>query len=271
MDQLLMDACAVLFGTQAGKAGPALLGRLSAAEVKRAFRRLALSTHPDTASGLASGPAGASRFIEALRAYELLASFLRGRGGRPAPSRPPAGAAARASGPRANPKGPAGPSGSRAKAGAAGASAAGGAEGGFTRRRAGGLYYRGPVPERRLRFAEYLYYSGLISWETLIEAIVWQRRGRLRFGEIAREFRWISREEIARVLRSRRHAEPMGQAAVRLRLLSDDEVAAILRRQRARQKPIGRYFVATEKMTPEELARRLFELLRHNARCRNRE
>jgi hypothetical protein len=44
------------------------------------------------------------------------------------------------------------------------------------RRREGGL------PPRPLRFAEYLYYSGRISWSDLAEAIAWQRRAGRRIG-----------------------------------------------------------------------------------------
>jgi hypothetical protein len=40
----------------------------------------------------------------------------------------------------------------------------------------------GGLPPRPLRFAEYLYYSGRISWAELAEAIAWQRRAGRRIG-----------------------------------------------------------------------------------------
>jgi hypothetical protein len=39
-----------------------------------------------------------------------------------------------------------------------------------------------PMPPRPLRFAEYLYYAGRISWADLAEAIAWQRRAGRRIG-----------------------------------------------------------------------------------------
>jgi hypothetical protein len=40
-----------------------------------------------------------------------------------------------------------------------------------------------PMPPRPLRFAEYLYYAGRISWSDLAEAIAWQRRAGRRIGQ----------------------------------------------------------------------------------------
>jgi hypothetical protein len=39
-----------------------------------------------------------------------------------------------------------------------------------------------PMPPRPLRFAEYLYYAGRISWAELAQAIAWQRRAGRRIG-----------------------------------------------------------------------------------------
>jgi hypothetical protein len=39
------------------------------------------------------------------------------------------------------------------------------------------------LPPRPLRFAEYLYYSGRISWADLAEAIAWQRHQGRRIGQ----------------------------------------------------------------------------------------
>ena len=38
------------------------------------------------------------------------------------------------------------------------------------------------VPKRKLLLGQFLYYSGLISWDTYIKAIAWQRRQRPRLG-----------------------------------------------------------------------------------------
>jgi hypothetical protein len=238
MEAKLLDACAVLLGPQARRAGQALLHQLTVAMVRTAFRRLALRTHPDTVGGSPDGV----RFIEASRAYELLMTFLLAR--RPCVRQRDPGphrGAQRAAGHRS-----AGPRPDRRKQ----------------------IYYHGPLPRRRLRLAEFLYYSGYISWQSLISALVWQRSGRPKFGEIARQLRIVSASDMARVLSLRARSEQIGAAASRLRLLSGEDVRRILRIQRARQRPIGRYFVEKERMSAEELSRLLRELFRHNARWR---
>ncbi len=110
------------------------------------------------------------------------------------------------------------------------------------------LFYRGPVPRRRLRLAEFLYYSGRIPWQSLINAIVWQRAMQPKFGELAREMQSISRPDLAKILGSRLRHEQMGETAQRLRLLTAAQVERILRMQRARRSLIGRYFVEKESM-----------------------
>jgi len=41
----------------------------------------------------------------------------------------------------------------------------------------------GSLPPRPLRFAEYLYYAGRITWTDLAEAIAWQRHAGRRIGQ----------------------------------------------------------------------------------------
>ena len=90
------------------------------------------------------------------------------------------------------------------------------------------MFYRGPVPRRRLRLAEFLYYSGRDSWQTLINAIVWQKMEKPKFGELARDLREISSQDLAKILVSKLLNEQTGQTALRLRLLTAREVQRIL-------------------------------------------
>jgi len=237
MDAKLLDACAVLLGPQARRAGQALLRQLTVGTVRAAFRRLALRTHPDRTAGSRDG----TLFIEVSRAYELLMAFVLAR------STPAAAQAHRTH------ESPPRPSAARPSP---------------SRQRTREVFYHGPLPRRRLRLAEFLYYSGCISWQSLISALVWQRTGRPRFGEIARQLRLVSENDMMRVLQSRARHEQTGATASRLRLITVEDVRRILRIQRARQRPIGRYFVEKERMADAELSRLLHELFRHNARCR---
>jgi hypothetical protein len=220
--------------------GAAYLQQLDPATVRRAWRALAVSSHPDAArrGGAKPGANDGRHFIEASRAYELIRGYLLCR--------------------RAG-RGPAGPSPSaRASKRPAPEKPA--------EKRGSALYYHGPVPRRRLRLAEFLYYTGRVSWQSLINAVVWQKKAQPRFGELARELRSISSQDLARILGSRLRHEQTGETAQRLRLLSAAEVERILRLQRARKRLIGRYFLEKESMTSDTLVSLLRELHRHNAR-----
>ena len=245
-----------------------MLRQLTVATVRAAFRRLALRTHPDRASG----PADGALFIEASRAYELLMTFLLARR-RPEEIRRQGAYQGQASSPGARPRPRAstqGPFTAGQRSSAAGARPhAGGAHGARARAERGReVFYHGPLPRRRLRLAEFLYYSGSISWQSLISSLVWQRSGRPKFGEIARQLQLVSASDMTRVLLARVRHEPTGVAASRLRLITVEDVRRVLRIQRARQRPIGRYFVENERLSDAELTRLLHELFRHNARCR---
>jgi hypothetical protein len=223
---------------------------------------LAVRTHPDAAAraGASPGNVDGKRFIEASRAYELLMGYLLAQG---APSRP-AGAAAAHTAHTARPRPAPDSARSTGEKSSKGPKTAGAAS--TSRAGSSPLHYHGVLPRRRLRLAEFLYYSGRVSWQSLISAIVWQRAARPKFGELARELRALTRQEITKVLGAKRRTEQTGDTAKRLRLLTAEEVAQILRLQRARHKPIGRYFVEKERMPRVELTTILRELFRHNAR-----
>jgi hypothetical protein len=270
MELHLIDACATLLGPQARKGGQGFLHQLDISVIRQAYRRLAVASHPDAGlrQGAKPGSNDGKRFIEASRAYELLMGYLLKRRSPAAPATP-----------RAKPRpGPAAerpsakkhPGQEKKHAGEKTASGAGSARGAGPSARSP-LYYHGPLPRRRLRLAEFLYYSGRVSWQSLIASIVWQRTSKPKFGELAKELRAISGRDLVNILRAKRRHEQTGETARRLRLLSAEEVARILRLQRARHKPIGRYFVEKERMPSAELARILWELFRHNARCEREE
>jgi hypothetical protein len=256
MDGGLIDAGILLFGPRARAGGLAFLGSLEPAAVRRAYRTLAMASHPDRArrAGL-RGAADGRQFIEASRAYELLMGWLLvQRGARPrtsAGARPPAEGKKRAGPDEARRAG-------RDERKRPRPAAAPGAR--------GPLFYRGAIPRRPLRLAEYLYYSGRVSWQSMIKAIVWQRSIQPKFGEIARELSRISAQDLWKILGSKLRHEQTGETAQRLRILSSAEVERILRLQRLRHRRIGAYFVEEEKMSGASLSELLRELHRHNAR-----
>ena len=61
-------------------------------------------------------------------------------------------------------------------------------------------YYTGRLPKRKLRFAEYLYYTGVVSWQMLINALVWSKRSDRRIGQFFIENGILRPDELALAL-----------------------------------------------------------------------
>jgi hypothetical protein len=127
-------------------------------------------------------------------------------------------------------------------------------------------YWGKGVPPRRLRFGEFLYFSGVIPWSFLIKALIWQRQHRLRIGEIAQRWRWFNESQIIWVLKDRRPGELIGEALLRRRLISPFQLSVLLWQQKKTQKPIGEVFVQQGLLTGEKVWRYLQRQDAHNVR-----
>ncbi len=129
------------------------------------------------------------------------------------------------------------------------------------------------MPQGQLRFAEFLYYSGRISWQALVESIAWQRRQRPSIGRIAVGWGHLTEDDVREVLESRRrdgaHGIPFGEHALRRGMLTPFQLLALLGRQRRMQRRIGEFFVERGDIGPGEIAAIRLAVMRHNARCRS--
>jgi hypothetical protein len=202
-------------------------------EVRDAFRRRALETHPDRAQALGRSEASlAEDFRHILEAYQTL-------------SREEASPAPRLGAQRAR-------------------------EHAFRPPR--DHIHHSSMPRRTLLFAEFLYYSGRASWRNLVEAVAWQRRQRPAIGRIAVEWGHLSEDEVREILDRRRRegsgGEPFGEFARRRGFLSAAQLLALLGRQRRLQRRIGQFFVETGIVAAGEISSLDQDLSRHNARWR---
>jgi curved DNA-binding protein CbpA len=223
-DSNLIQAFRILF--EPDVFSPHFFKHLQLPEVRRAYRKRALLVHPDrvTTPDEELKRKYTEAFIEANRAYHQITSFLEKRDG-------------------------------HFRAVASGET--GWRRGAAIRPSQGNdqevRFYRGSLPRRPLFFGEFLYYSGLVPWKTLIEAIVWQRRQRPRFGEMARRWFKLSIEEIEWIMAERRPLERIGEAAVRQKFLTRFQANTILYHQRVKQRKIGEYFVEKGQLTDERV------------------
>ena len=106
-------------------------------------------------------------------------------------------------------------------------------------------FYTGSFPDGSLMIGQFLYYSGLISWRTLIEAICWQRRQRPQIGQIAIAWGLISSRDVIRILTVRTLSEKFGECALRAGYISNFELLALVGKQRKLQRPLGEYFITS--------------------------
>jgi hypothetical protein len=127
-----------------------------------------------------------------------------------------------------------------------------------------------PLPRRRIRLAEFLYYSGRISWAAMVEAISWQRQQRPAVGRIAVEFGFLTPVEVMEVIERRRRASasdvPFGEFALRIGMITQFERLAMVGRQTRLQRPIGQFFVERGLIVEPEFEELRRQIVRHNLR-----
>jgi hypothetical protein len=126
------------------------------------------------------------------------------------------------------------------------------------------------MPRRRLRLAEFLYYSGRVPWQEFVGAIAWQRKQRPPVGRIAVDFGFLSRGDVTEILERRRReggsTEPFGEFAVRRGYITPFQLLALLGQQLRLQRPIGRYFVERGLVNDGDIDAARAAVFRHNAR-----
>jgi len=125
--------------------------------------------------------------------------------------------------------------------------------------------YQGPLPNRRLLLGHFLYYSGLINWRTIIQALIWQRTERPRLGEIGRRFGLLNEADVVHILRNRPTLQPFGQTAMELGLLSQPQLQMLVAHQKRLQKKFGEFFLEKQIIEPHELRALLQQYQEHNA------
>jgi hypothetical protein len=114
-------------------------------------------------------------------------------------------------------------------------------------------FYSGNLPPGNLMFGQFLYYSGLISWRTLIEAICWQRRQRPLIGQIAVSWGFFSYPDVLKILNLRTFDEKFCECALRGGYISSFQQLALVGKQRKLQRPFGEFFVESGILSQPEV------------------
>ena len=237
----LFNACRTLFGKEVNLSHE-FLHYLQPSGAKSAFRAQAKAHHPDAHAGSSSKvhKEQTERFREIRQAYDLITDFLNKRHlrSKSIPRRAPVQ-------PKPNRYQ------SRAKA--------------HTYKRSQAKP-QSSVPAIPLEFGMYSFYKGKVTYQQLIEALVWQRRQRPALGALAQKWGWLTEDKVEHILKHRGHSARFGKKAVELGYLRAHQVDALLKHQRSLQQRIGDYFVEKGLLTKEEADEISNNLKSHNNR-----
>ncbi len=217
-----------------------LLKNLPPSELKAAYRKRALETHPDRAKSLGKVTFGMDkRFKKVTTAYERLSSYIQGNNVSVLTCKTP----------------------TRKNSNKTTVIQK-------TERKASDHFCKeGYIPKRKLLIGQYLYYSGIISWRTLFKAIAWQRKQRPLIGQIALDWGILSADDIKEILTGRSYKEYFGEYARRKGYITYFEFLALIGKQHKLQLPIGEYFIKQGILSTKGMDRMIERLRTHNYRC----
>jgi hypothetical protein len=220
----LFDACIVLFGSGI-HVSVDFINYLQPEGLRAAYRKKVLETHPDRAVTTGEDAARMNAdFIKATIAYRTLSAVVMKGGIHPLNEPAERNTMVHRDVPEMEPDG-----------------------------ETVEKFFTGRIPGRKLLLCQFLYYSGCISWNRYIDALVWQRRRRPPVGRIARDLGLLSEKEIQAVLKQRAAQEKFGESAIRMGFLTPYKLMVLLGKQRRLQRQIGDYFVQSGILTRRQV------------------
>jgi len=228
MSPEIASALRLLYGEQV-TVKPELLGRLDPEGLKTAFRLRAMEIHPDRAKILGKSSDELSElFKDVQTAYERLRELL-------GPSFEDSRQSSKAS---------------KSKDEWA--------------RAPGEHYWDADLPRSNLLLGQFLYYAGLVTFNTLISAITWQRQQRPSFGRIAGMWDYLSESQISKIMASRKPGEKFGESAIRLGYISPFQRTTVIGFQKWLQRPIGEFFQEIGILEEAEIVYLIGLMKKHN-------
>ncbi len=126
-------------------------------------------------------------------------------------------------------------------------------------------YYTGVFPTYKLKFGQFLYFATEISWQDLVRGMRWQRDQRPPYGEIGKAWGWMTDRDIQMVRAATEIPGMFGEKAVALGLLTHKQAAFLVRHQHHSQPRLGEYFVKERILLPNEVTQLLKAMERHNS------
>lgn len=125
-------------------------------------------------------------------------------------------------------------------------------------------YYEGELPKKNLLLGMFLYYTRHISFQMLAHALAWQRDLRPSMGELAKAWKWLDDRDIDWILKSTTIPGRFAERAWRMGYITIKQRNFLLIHQRSLQLQVGQYFIANEVLTASQLNKALRDFERHN-------
>ncbi len=123
----------------------------------------------------------------------------------------------------------------------------------------------GSLPKTELPFGRFLFHMGIIGWGQLVKALVWQKSGRPKIGELGVKYGYLDRNSVGIILKKSGFKRTFGLTAYKLGFLTKYEVRSLLYLQRRQQKRIGQFFVENGILSRVELEVLLGQCKKHNS------
>ena len=256
----LLQSCTVLFGTEPDISRE-FLDYLQISGVKKAFRQKAKETHPDLACHFSEDIRNTApdRFHCVRESYENLKEFIRNRDD---------SSSSRAQSPlAAETYGWQGSEGRSRTFNAASYSTADTCSGyeQFELQ-----WDHRSFPSRKLMLGDFLYFAGIVEWQEIIRALVWQKASRPRFGDLGCSLGMLQHKDIQRIFKFQRPGRLFGEVAVQLGLLDKQQRDRLVFYQKCKQQRIGQYFIEKRFFSNNDLLLFINMLRNHNAFHPNR-
>lgn len=240
--ELIIDACKILFGPEV-VVSMDFLRYLQPSGVKAAYRKKVLETHPDRAKILGRNEAQMlQQFKNVNDAYKRLYSVISSDS---IITIEPHEAERRRT---------------KSYTKYAGTRAA-------EKNWASGIY-SGQMPQIELLIGRFMYYSSLISWDTLIKALAWQKRQYPLIGQLAISKGFLTTKDLRDILYQKKRNEKFGQCAIRKGYLKYFNIVMLLNKQRMCKRLIGDYFIDTNILKTLEMERVVKQQQLHNEKIK---
>lgn len=226
----IFDACNILFSDRYA-VNSSFVKQVDMDMLKKAYRQKVLKYHPDTYSG--NDPQKMKHrqdyFVKIVDAYELLVKFILTRKHTDTTKKEK-----KHSEPSSN---------------------------NFTYDKSKKLF----IPKKKLKFAEFLYYNKIITWDELIKSIVWQRQQRDKLGEIALRWKYLRNNELKILGKYKKYNELIGEVFLRFNRISSFQLRTLLYQQQREQPRIGEFFLSNRKISGYDVDRYVYLLNQHNS------